>query len=59
MKTVFQRWGRGLGLLAAVAFFSVAAPAHDTRAKGEGYNSIKYSATLSLFVPQICPCCGG
>jgi uncharacterized GH25 family protein len=25
---------------------------------GEGYTSTKYSATLTLFVPQICPCCG-
>jgi uncharacterized GH25 family protein len=25
---------------------------------GEGYTSTKYSATLSVFVPQICPCCG-
>lgn len=26
---------------------------------GEGYESIKYSATLTVYVPQICPCCGG
>jgi uncharacterized GH25 family protein len=27
--------------------------------RGEGYQSTKYSATLVVFVPQICPCCGG
>lgn len=25
---------------------------------GDGYESTKYSATLSVFVPAICPCCG-
>lgn len=25
---------------------------------GEGYTSTKYSATMTLFVPEICPCCG-
>lgn len=25
---------------------------------GEGYTSTKYSATLTVLVPQICPCCG-
>jgi uncharacterized GH25 family protein len=24
---------------------------------GEGYESTKYSATLTVFVPQVCPCC--
>jgi uncharacterized GH25 family protein len=28
-------------------------------AAGEKYDFTKYSATLSLYVPQICPCCGG
>jgi uncharacterized GH25 family protein len=26
--------------------------------RGEGYESTKYSATLTVFVPQVCPCCG-
>ena len=26
--------------------------------KGEGYTSTKYSATLAVYVPAICPCCG-
>lgn len=25
--------------------------------KGPGYDSTKYSATLTVFVPEICPCC--
>jgi uncharacterized GH25 family protein len=26
--------------------------------KGKGYDSTKYSATLTIYVPQVCPCCG-
>lgn len=26
--------------------------------QGKGYTTIKYAATLTVFVPQICPCCG-
>lgn len=26
--------------------------------KGENHENTKYSATLTVFVPQICPCCG-
>ena len=26
--------------------------------KGKDYTRTKYSATLTVFVPQICPCCG-
>ena len=40
-------------------YYLIAAHSEDKTAKGEGYESIKYSATLTLFVPQICPCCGG
>ncbi len=29
----------------------------DPTAAGEGYKGTKYSATLTVFVPQICPCC--
>lgn len=25
--------------------------------KGEGFDSTKYSATLTVFVPELCPCC--
>ncbi len=38
-------------------YLIVAHRAHDAEA-GEGYTSTKYSATMSLFVPAICPCCG-
>ena len=31
---------------------------HATDEKGEGYDSTKYSATLTVFVPDVCPCCG-
>jgi hypothetical protein len=26
--------------------------------KGNGYDSTRYAATLVVFVPQVCPCCG-
>jgi uncharacterized GH25 family protein len=26
--------------------------------KGEDYNATRYTATLAVFVPQVCPCCG-
>ena len=35
----------------------VVAHHEDAGETGEGYNSTKYSATLSVFVPAICPCC--
>jgi uncharacterized GH25 family protein len=38
-------------------YLIVAHRADDTEA-GQGYTSTKYSATISLFVPAICPCCG-
>lgn len=31
---------------------------HKTDESGEGYEATSYSATLTLFVPEICPCCG-
>ena len=31
---------------------------HKTDEKGSDYESTSYSATLSVFVPEICPCCG-
>jgi len=27
-------------------------------AKGDGYERTQYSATLTVFVPEVCPCCG-
>lgn len=37
--------------------FLVVAHHVDPKAAGEGYTGTKYSATLTVFVPQICPCC--
>lgn len=31
---------------------------HKTDEKGEGFEATSYSATLTVFVPEICPCCG-
>lgn len=31
---------------------------HKTDEKGSDYESTAYSATLSVFVPDVCPCCG-
>lgn len=31
----------------------------EPKESGKGYDFTKYSATMTLFVPQICPCCGG
>lgn len=30
----------------------------DPNAKGADYELTKYSATLTVFVPEVCPCCG-
>lgn len=39
-------------------YYLVVAHRSDDTEGGEGYTSTKYSATMSLFVPAICPCCG-
>ncbi|MDX1970338.1 MAG: DUF4198 domain-containing protein [Planctomycetaceae bacterium] len=31
---------------------------HLTDEKGTGYDSTKYTATMTVFVPDVCPCCG-
>jgi uncharacterized GH25 family protein len=31
---------------------------HKTDEQGEGYVATSYSATLTVFVPDVCPCCG-
>jgi uncharacterized GH25 family protein len=31
---------------------------HKTDERGEGFEATSYSATLTIFVPEICPCCG-
>jgi uncharacterized GH25 family protein len=39
-------------------YYLVAAHREEPDEKGQGYESTKYSATLSILVPKICPCCG-
>ena len=39
-------------------YYLIAAHHADPNAKGEGYTSTKYSATLTVLVPNTCPCCG-
>jgi uncharacterized GH25 family protein len=39
--------------------YLVAAHVKDAEAKGTGYESIGYSATMCIVVPGICPCCNG
>jgi hypothetical protein len=31
---------------------------HQTDEKGEGHDGTKYSATMTVSAPAICPCCG-
>jgi uncharacterized GH25 family protein len=38
--------------------YLIVAHSEDKTAKGDDFDSTKYSATLSVFVPQICACCG-
>ena len=39
-------------------YYLVVAHWDEPAESGKGYQSTKYSATLTVFVPQICPCCG-
>jgi uncharacterized GH25 family protein len=39
-------------------YYLIAAHYEDPSDKGPGYDSTKYSATISLIVPAVCPCCG-
>jgi uncharacterized GH25 family protein len=38
-------------------YYLVVAHHEAPEQKGDGYDSTKYSATLTVLVPQICPCC--
>ncbi|MBI1248707.1 DUF4198 domain-containing protein [bacterium] len=38
--------------------YLVVAHLEEPNARGEGYDSTKYSATLLVIVPERCPCCG-
>jgi uncharacterized GH25 family protein len=39
-------------------YYLVVAHHEDENAKGKDYDSIKYSATLTVYVPALCGCCG-
>lgn len=39
-------------------YYLVVAHHLEPAEKGDGYESTKYSATLCVYVPEICPCCG-
>jgi uncharacterized GH25 family protein len=39
-------------------YYLIAAHHEDANDKGQGYDATKYSATLTILVPAICPCCG-
>jgi len=39
-------------------YYLVVAHRVEPKESGKGYESTKYSATLTVLVPQICPCCG-
>jgi uncharacterized GH25 family protein len=38
-------------------YYLVAAHREEPTERGTGYDSTKYSATLCVYVPQVCPCC--
>lgn len=42
----------------AANYYLVAAHHVAADEKGQGYDSTKYSATLTVIVPGVCPCCG-
>jgi uncharacterized GH25 family protein len=39
-------------------YYLVVAHLQEPKEKGKDYKSTKYSATLTVLVPQVCPCCG-
>lgn len=43
---------------AGANYYLVAAHHEDEADRGEKYESTKYSATLTVIVPGLCPCCG-
>ena len=38
-------------------YYLVVAHREEPQEKGKNYNATKYSATLTVYVPQVCPCC--
>ena len=39
-------------------YYLVVAHWQESKEAGKDYQSTKYSATLTVLVPQVCPCCG-
>jgi hypothetical protein len=39
-------------------YYLVVAHREEPKEAGKDYQSTKYSATLTVLVPQVCPCCG-
>lgn len=39
-------------------YYLVVAHVEEPTESGKDYKSTKYSATLTVLVPQLCPCCG-
>jgi len=40
-------------------YYLIAARLERPDERGEGYQTTHYTATLTVYVPQVCPCCGG
>jgi uncharacterized GH25 family protein len=38
-------------------YYLVVAHRNEPDEKGDGYDKTSYSATLTVFVPEVCPCC--
>jgi uncharacterized GH25 family protein len=39
-------------------YYLIVAHREEPTERGAGYDGTKYSATLCVLVPQVCPCCG-
>jgi uncharacterized GH25 family protein len=50
--------GRASFIPTEANYYLVVAHWEEPKEAGKDYSSTKYSATLTVFVPQICPCCG-
>lgn len=50
--------GMAVFVPAEANYYLIVAHVEDENDKGPGYESTKYSATLTLFVPAVSPCCG-
>jgi uncharacterized GH25 family protein len=50
--------GRASFTPAEANYYLVVAHWEEPKEAGQGYTGTKYSATLTVLVPQICPCCG-